>query len=60
MWVATNRPFGMGSMLYGERPVTHEEAFRFVLGHSFTGVVLSGTKSKAHLRENWAAFQVSA
>jgi aryl-alcohol dehydrogenase-like predicted oxidoreductase len=59
MWVATNRPFGMGAMLYGERPVTHEEAFRFVLGHGFTGAVLSGTKSKAHLNENWAAFQAA-
>ncbi len=57
MWVATNRPFAMGAMLYGEHPVSHEEAFRFVLDHSFTGVALTGTRSKEHLAENWEAFQ---
>jgi aryl-alcohol dehydrogenase-like predicted oxidoreductase len=56
MWIASNRPFAMGAMLYGERPVSREEAFRFVLDHSFTGVILTGTKSKEHLAENWRAF----
>ena len=56
MWVAANRPFAMGAMLYGDRPVSHEEAFRFVLDRSFTGVVLTGTKRKEHLQENWQAF----
>lgn len=60
MWVAANRPFGMGAMLYGEQPVSREEAFRFVLDHSFTGVILTGTKSKEHLAENWAAFHAIA
>lgn len=57
MWVATNRPFAMGAMLYGDQPVPREEAFRFVLGHNFTGVVLTGTKSKQHLQENWQSFR---
>lgn len=56
MWIATNRPFAMGSMLYGEKPVSREDAFRFVVGYSFTGVVLTGTKSKEHLRENFLTF----
>jgi aryl-alcohol dehydrogenase-like predicted oxidoreductase len=56
MWVATNRPFAMGAMLYGDQPISHEDAFRFVLDHSFTGVILTGTKSKDHLQENWRAF----
>jgi aryl-alcohol dehydrogenase-like predicted oxidoreductase len=57
MWVAANRPFGMGAMLYGEHPVPHREAFQFVLDRAFTGVVLTGTRSKGHLAENWEAFQ---
>ena len=57
MWVATNRPFAMGAMLYGEAAVSLQDAFRFVLSHSFDGVVLSGTKSKVHLAENRAAFE---
>jgi aryl-alcohol dehydrogenase-like predicted oxidoreductase len=56
MWVATNRPFAMGAMLYRDQPVSREEAFRFVLAHGFTGVVLTGTKSKEHLQQNWQAF----
>jgi hypothetical protein len=56
IWIATNRPFAMGAMLYGEHPVSREDAFRFVLDHAFTGVILTGTKSKQHLRENWQAF----
>ena len=56
LWVATNRPFAMGAMLYGEHPVSHADAFRSVLSHRFNGVVLTGTKSKQHLRENWDAF----
>jgi aryl-alcohol dehydrogenase-like predicted oxidoreductase len=59
MWIATNRPFAMGAMLYGENPITHEEAFGFVLKHKFNGVILTGTKSKQHLAENWRAFLLS-
>ena len=57
MWVATNRPFAMGAMLYGDQAVSREEAFRFVLGHNFTGVILTGTKSKQHLEQNWQSFR---
>jgi aryl-alcohol dehydrogenase-like predicted oxidoreductase len=49
MWIAVNRPFAMGAMVDGG-------AFRFILGHPFTGAILSGTTSKEHLRENWNAF----
>ena len=59
MWIATNRPFAMGAMLYGEHAVSHEGAFRFVLEQAFTGVVLTGTKRKEHLRENWQAFHAA-
>jgi len=57
MRVAVNRPFGMGRMLYEERPISKVEAFRFVLQKRFDGVVLSGTKSPAHLEENLRAFE---
>jgi aryl-alcohol dehydrogenase-like predicted oxidoreductase len=56
MWLAINRPFAMGAMLYGDLPVSHEDAFRFVLQHRFRGVVLTGTRSPAHLQQNCAAF----
>jgi aryl-alcohol dehydrogenase-like predicted oxidoreductase len=56
MWIATNRPFAMGAMLFGEQPVSHADAFKFVVDRAFTGVVLTGTKSRDHLRENWLAF----
>jgi len=59
LWIATNRPFAMGAMLYGEHPVTQVEAFRFVLRHKFNGVILTGTKSKEHLKENWRAFHAA-
>ena len=57
MWVATNRPFAMGALLYGENATTAEDAFRFVVEHRFTGVVLTGTKVEQHLLRNWGAFR---
>ena len=59
LWIAANRPFAMGAMLYGESAVNHEDAFRFVLQHRFNGVILTGTKSPAHLAENWRAFHAA-
>jgi aryl-alcohol dehydrogenase-like predicted oxidoreductase len=56
MMVLVNRPFGMGKMLY-ESDVSKVEAFRYVVRKQFRGVVLSGTKSVAHLEETWKAFQ---
>ena len=54
--VLINRPFGMGSLLFGEQPITQSDAFRFILKLKFRGVVLSGTKSPAHLEQNVQAF----
>ena len=45
-----NRPFAMG------RLPAQREAFAFVLERQFDGVVLTGTKSIAHLMANHAAF----
>jgi aryl-alcohol dehydrogenase-like predicted oxidoreductase len=51
-WIAVNRPFAMGAQVRGD-------AFRFILERQFTGVILTGTTSAEHLRENWEAFQES-
>ena len=60
MRVAVNRPFGMGRMLYENREITKVEAFAFVLRKGFEGAILSGTKSVAHLEENWTSFLAAA
>ena len=52
MWIAVNRPFAMGAQV-------RRDAFRFILERKFTGVILTGTTSTEHLRENWEAFQES-
>jgi aryl-alcohol dehydrogenase-like predicted oxidoreductase len=59
MWVAVNRPYAMGSMLY-DRPMLKADAFRFILEVEFEGVILSGTKSRSHLLENWQAFRAAS
>jgi aryl-alcohol dehydrogenase-like predicted oxidoreductase len=51
-WIAVNRPFAMGAQV-------RRDAFRFILEHEFTGVILTGTTSPEHLRQNWEAFQES-
>ncbi len=51
-WIAVNRPFAMGAEV-------RSDAFRFILERPFTGVILTGTTSAGHLRENWEAFQES-
>ncbi len=56
MKLAINRPFGMGRMLYENRELTKTDALGFILEKRFDGVILSGTKSPAHLQENWDAF----
>jgi len=48
-----NRPLAMGEM------AATADAFRFISSQDFTGVVLTGTKSVAHLMENHAAFHES-
>jgi aryl-alcohol dehydrogenase-like predicted oxidoreductase len=56
MWIAVNRPFAMGALAGGDK----RAAFRFILERRFTGVILSGTTSPEHLRENVLAFQESS
>ena len=60
MWAAINRPFAMGQIVVEAGPrqahAARVEAFEDVLSHRFRGVILSGTKSLAHLRENLEAF----
>ena len=55
MWIAVNRPFAMGAIDCDKR-----EAFRFILERPFRGVILSGTTSREHLRENLEAFAAAA
>ena len=54
MWVAVNRPFAMGAMVHVG--VDKTSAFRFILARRFAGVVLTGTTTIDHLRENVEAF----
>jgi aryl-alcohol dehydrogenase-like predicted oxidoreductase len=44
-------------MLYESEPLDKVQAFAFILGQDFQGVILSGTKDARHLRENWLAFR---
>jgi aryl-alcohol dehydrogenase-like predicted oxidoreductase len=50
-----NRPFAMGAMVHAG--ADKREAFRFILERNFQGVILTGTTSPEHLKENWRAFQ---
>jgi aryl-alcohol dehydrogenase-like predicted oxidoreductase len=64
--VLTNRPFGMGKLLYHETGEAADKkacqiaAYSFILRKNFRGYILSGTKSPEHLRENIDAFQIAA
>jgi aryl-alcohol dehydrogenase-like predicted oxidoreductase len=55
MWIAVNRPFAMGAMV--DAGADKCEAFRFILQRDFQGVILTGTTSPEHLKENWRAFE---
>jgi aryl-alcohol dehydrogenase-like predicted oxidoreductase len=63
--VLTNRPFGMGKMLYNEVQAAADkntrqiEAYKFILQKHFHGYILSGTKSLDHLRENLETFSLA-
>jgi aryl-alcohol dehydrogenase-like predicted oxidoreductase len=57
MLVAINRPFAMGKLLHDTEPVDKTSAFEFILRRNFRGAILSGTKNKQHLYENWLAFR---
>jgi aryl-alcohol dehydrogenase-like predicted oxidoreductase len=64
--VLTNRPFGMGKMLYDEnqqvldKKTRQIEAYKFILLKKFHGYILSGIKSLEHLWENIEAFRIAA
>ena len=60
LWIAANRPFEMGRLMADAGADRHQrrvEAFRYVMSVLPRGVVLSGTTSRDHLRENLAAFR---
>jgi len=64
MQVVVNRPFGSGAIVQAgdnhEQPTpTRQEAFEFILKQAFDGVVLTGTMSIDHLRQNMADFQAA-
>jgi aryl-alcohol dehydrogenase-like predicted oxidoreductase len=52
LWIAVNRPFAMGRSI-------GRDSFRYLLDLPFNGVILSGTKSREHLRDNIAAFHAA-
>ncbi len=58
--ILTNRPFATGALLAdagaGGREGAMKAAFSAVLAQNRHGVVLTGTKSAAHLRESFAVF----
>jgi len=61
-YVVVNRPFGMGHLLYdaaGNAVDRSQRALAFghILRHPFDGVILTGTKSANHLRENVDVFR---
>ena len=63
--VLTNRPFGMGKLLYDEDQAAVDkksrqiQAYSFILQKKFHGFILSGTKSLEHLRENLEVFKLA-
>jgi len=55
-----NRPFNMGASVHAEGTspeVSRTQAFRMIVEKRFKGVVLTGTKSPHHLKENRESFQ---
>jgi len=58
--VLVNRPFGMGELLYDGQADPHQrkvEAFAAIVRQPSDTVVLTGTQSSDHLRENLRAFR---
>lgn len=55
-----NRPFAMGELV-GDGNIADRavDAFRFVLSMPFDGVILTGTGSADHLRDNLRAFELA-
>ena len=59
MRVLINRPYAMGRLQIetaGDKSAAMREALRFVTTPSFDGVILTGTRSAAHLRQSIEAF----
>lgn len=59
-----NRPLGMGKHLYNDNGLYRGdsaliEAYRFILRQSFSGVILTGTTTLEHLREDLQAFRLA-
>ncbi len=57
VFVVVNRPYAMGSLIAGG--TDKRAAFQFVLARQ-PAVILTGTVSPDHLRENWETFNSSA
>jgi aryl-alcohol dehydrogenase-like predicted oxidoreductase len=59
--VFVNRPFATGHLLGGNERAQgkdeKEQAFAAILQQPFSGVILTGTKSVTHLRENVSSFR---
>jgi aryl-alcohol dehydrogenase-like predicted oxidoreductase len=57
--VIVNRPFAMGRIVHEARgrPTAMRKALEYILGEPFTGVILTGIKSPAHLRETVSLFR---
>lgn len=57
--IVINRPFAMGEIAELERKTAMSEAYRFIMKDIPNGVILTGTKSVKHLKENIHLFQKS-
>jgi aryl-alcohol dehydrogenase-like predicted oxidoreductase len=59
--VFVNRPFATGRLFVGNEGAQGKDekelAFAAILQQPFSGVILTGTKSATHLRENVASFR---
>jgi aryl-alcohol dehydrogenase-like predicted oxidoreductase len=61
--VLVNRPFAMGQIIpdeYGDTAPALRAALGFILDRPFRGTILTGTRSRQHLDQSIAAFQVAA
>jgi len=62
-YVIINRPLNMGKLLFnsasGDKVSTMTECFNFIVNAKFQGVILTGTKSIKHLKENMVAYLAS-
>jgi aryl-alcohol dehydrogenase-like predicted oxidoreductase len=60
-FIIINRPFAMGELIYKHNQEINKKtllvnAYRFIKKLNFEGVILTGTKSPIHLKENFEAF----